>query len=117
MKFKTDENMPSEIAEMLRESGYDALSVPEQHLSGESDPVVARICQKEKRVLLTLDTDFADIRTYPPDDFSGIIVFRLRWQDKLHVIEVFRRVMRLFSEESVEKRLWIVEEDKIRIRD
>ncbi len=116
MKFKTDENMPPEVAEILREAGYDALSVSEQRLGGEPDPVIARVCKKEKRILLTLDTDFADIRTYPPEHFPGIIVFRLRWQDKFNVIQIFRRVMRLFSKESLENCLWIVEEDSIRIR-
>jgi predicted nuclease of predicted toxin-antitoxin system len=117
MKFKTDENMPLEIVEILREADYDASSVSEQKLDGEPDPVIARICREEKRILLTLDTDFADIRTYPPEDFSGIIVFRLRRQDKFNAIKVFRRVMRLFSKESLENRLWIVEEDRIRIRE
>jgi len=116
MNFKIDENLPVEVAELLKQAGYDAATVSEQNLIGTSDTKLAALCQKEKRTIVTLDTDFADIRTYPPDRFCGIIVMRLNRQDKPHVFEVFRRVMRLFPEEPLEQHLWLVEEDRIRIR-
>ena len=37
MRFKIDENLPVEIAEVLRLSGYDAATVLEQHLGGSRD--------------------------------------------------------------------------------
>lgn len=116
MKFKIDENMPIEVAVSLRNAGYDSVTVIEQNLSGTSDANLAAICRKEKRILVTLDNDFADIRTYPPDKFSGIMVMRLNRQDKLHILEVFSHAMPLFPKEPIEKHLWIVEEERIRIR-
>lgn len=82
MKFKIDENMPLEVAELLRNAGHDSATVAEQNLSGTSDTSLATICLKEERILVTLDNDFADIRTYPPNKFPGIIVLRLNRQDK-----------------------------------
>ena len=70
----------------------------------------------EGRVFVTLDLDFADIRTYPPDEYPGFLVFRLLRQDKAHVIEVFRRTLNAVEDEPLEGRLWIVEETRIRIR-
>ncbi len=116
-KFKIDENLPIEIAELLRADGYDAMTVSEQQLSGASDPQVLSVCQQEKRILVTLDTDFTDIRTYPPEQFSGLIVLRLKQQDKRHVMKVFTRIMRLLPGASLEHRLWIVQEKGIRIRE
>lgn len=116
MNFKIDENLPVEAAELLKQAGQDAIIVFGQNLVGTLDANLAKVCQKEKRVLVTLDADFADIRTYRPEKFSGIIVMRLNRQDKNHVLEVFRRSMLLFNREPVEKRFWIVEEDRIRIR-
>jgi len=116
MTFKIDENLPVEIAELLKKAGYDATTVSEQNLIGTSDTNLASVCEKEKLTMVTLDTDFADIRAYQPDRFCGIIIMRLNRQDKPHVIEVFRRVMRLFAREPIEQRLWVVEEDRIRIR-
>jgi predicted nuclease of predicted toxin-antitoxin system len=116
MKFKIDENLPVEAAELLRQTGYDAATVLEQHLGGSADPDVAFVCQQERRALVTLDTDFADIRAYPPDQFSGLIVLRLRQQDKLHVLDVLEHLIPLLSSEPLEHHLWIVEETRIRIR-
>lgn len=116
MKFKIDENLPGEAAELLRQTGYDVATVLEQDLEGCSDTDLAAICQKERRVLVTLDIDFGDIRAYPPAEFYGLIVLRLKRQDRSYVMQIFSRLIRMFSTESLEKRLWIVEEDRIRIR-
>lgn len=116
MKFKVDENLPVEAADLLRGAGYDASTVIEEHLGGKPDPEIASICQREGRAPVTLDMDFADIRTYPPETFCGLIVLHLRRQDKPHVMEILRRVMVLFSSETLDQHLWIVEESEIRVR-
>jgi hypothetical protein len=33
---------------------------------------------------VTLDLDFANIRAYPPGKHAGIVVLRLKHQDKIH---------------------------------
>lgn len=116
MRFKVDENLPIEIAELLRDAGHDALTVQEQHLGSSIDPDIASVCREERRALVTLDTDFADIRTYPPSNYSGIVILRLKQQDKDHVINTFEATTLLFGHEPLEGNLWIVEEQHIRIR-
>ena len=116
MKFKVDENLPIEAAELLGQAGHDAVTVLEQELGGRADPDIASICQRESRALVTLDTDFADIRAYPPQDFPGLVVLRLKRQDKLHVLEALRRATPVFSREPLQRHLWIVEEGRVRIR-
>jgi predicted nuclease of predicted toxin-antitoxin system len=117
LKFKTDENVPAEAAELLRSAGFDALTVLEQVLGGANDSAVSGICREEDRILVTLDTDFADVRAYPPRDHPGIIVLRLKRQDKSSVLRALSRAMRAFPFESVEGKLWIVEEERVRIRE
>jgi len=51
---------------------------------------------------VTLDLDFADIRTYPPEDYPGLIVLRLGWQDKPHVLDVFRKLLKAIGREPLE---------------
>lgn len=116
MKFKIDENLPVEIAALLRQTGHEAATVLEERLGGVADSYIASVCHREERVMVTLDTDFADIRVYPPGEYSGIVVLRLRRQDKPHVLGVFTRLMLMFSSEPLEGYLWIVEEERIRIR-
>ena len=116
MKFKVDENLPIEVAQLLREAGHDVYSVHEQELVGAKDHVLAQVCQSENRAMVTLDTHFADIRTYPPENYSGLVVLRLVRQDKPHVLEVMRRMLTLFSSEPLEGKLWIVDEKRVRVR-
>ena len=116
MKFKIDENMPVEIADLLRQTGYDATTVLEQGLGGCPDEDLASVCQKETRVLITLDTDFADIRAFPPKQYYGLIVLRIKRHDKTYVRQILSRLIRKLSTEPLERRLWIVEENRIRIR-
>lgn len=116
MKFKIDENLPWEAVELFGDAGYEASSVLGQSMGGASDPDVASECRREQRALLTLDVDLADIRTYTPEEYHGLIVLRLKQQDKVHVVDVMRRLLPALETEPLADRLWIVEEKHIRIR-
>lgn len=116
MRFKVDENLPVEIVEILGRGGHDAVTVMEQGLSGSSDRSLASICQDEGRAIVTLDLDFGDIRNYPPTEYPGIIVLRLLRQDKPHVLAVIQRLLPLFKTEPLAGYLWLVDEDRVRVR-
>lgn len=116
MRFKIDENLPVESAELLQKAGYESDTVYSERITGTDDKTISKICQKEGRTLLTLDLGFSDIRTYPPVDFPGLIVLRLSRQDKIHVLEIIRKIIVAISKEELEGKLWIVEENRIRIR-
>jgi predicted nuclease of predicted toxin-antitoxin system len=62
-------------------------------LAGAADPKVAAVCQAEARVLFTLDLDFADIRTYPPGDYAGIVVLRPNEPTRRQVPGLVTRVL------------------------
>jgi len=117
MRFKVDENLPLSVVEFLKGAGHDARSVYDQSLGGAADHALARVCRREQRALITLDLGFADIRTYAPQDYSGIIVFRLSRQDKIIVQETIGRLLPLLQTEILEGRLWIVDDERIRVRE
>ncbi len=114
MRFKIDENISVELTEELRTAGHEAATVGDQRLVGTNDRNLSEACKIEGRIFVTMD--FADIRTYPPDEHPGLIVLRLLRQDKAHVVDVFRRALNAVGHEPLEGRLWIVEETRIRIR-
>ena len=116
MKFKLDENLPIEIAMLLQSAQHDAVTVVNQQLSGADDQRILEVCLQEERALVKLDLDFADVRTYPPQQSHGIIVLRVRKQDKRHLINVFNQVLPHIGRQPLEHHLWIVEESRIRIR-
>jgi predicted nuclease of predicted toxin-antitoxin system len=116
LKFKIDENLPTEIVDCLIFAKYDAITVVDQGLIGANDCKIAEVCKKEERIIVTLDTDFMDIRTYPPDKYSGIIVIRVKNQSKRHIINIFTQTIPLLKSELINHHLWIIEENRIRIR-
>ena len=116
MKFKTDENLPMEVVTTLGDHGHDAISVVEQNLGGATDGAVADVCRMEQRALMTLDLDFADIRTYPPEDYSGIIVVRPKVQTVSAIVGLTEQVVRLLENSSPVGQLWILDESHVRIR-
>jgi predicted nuclease of predicted toxin-antitoxin system len=117
VRFKIDENLPVEVVELLTSSGHDAVSVVDQALGGADDPNVATICNSEDRCLVTLDTDFSDIRTYPPGSHPGIIVFRLAQQDKQSILAITSRLLVALESRSPDGALWVVDEQRIRVRE
>ena len=115
-KFKVDENLPTEAVELLASAGHDAVTVGGQRMVGQPDRNVAMVCKREGRVVVTLDLDFADIRTYPPGDYAGIIVLRLARLDKPRVLSVLQRLLPVLESEPLLGKLWIVEEASVRVR-
>lgn len=118
MRFKVDENLPIDVAEILRANNHDAMTIFDQEMVGRPDPKVASVCRAEERALVTLDLDFSDIRTYPPAEHAGIIILRPRTQSKPDVLALLGRLLPLLGGgEQLSGNLWIVQENGVRIRE
>jgi predicted nuclease of predicted toxin-antitoxin system len=116
MRFKCDENLPSDVTVLLLAAGHDAHSVLDEQMGGAPDSALARVCQDESRIFITLDLDFADIRNYPPQDYHGIIVLRPGRNDRDAILAIIPRVLVLLQTELIAGRLWIVDNHRTRIR-
>jgi predicted nuclease of predicted toxin-antitoxin system len=116
MQFKLDENLRSEVYELFRQRGYEVATVYDQGLRGREDHEIAEVCRSEGRILVSLDLDFSDIRMFPPENYPGLIVLRLRAKGRSAVWNVLQGVLAHLDQESIVGRLWIVDERRIRIR-
>jgi predicted nuclease of predicted toxin-antitoxin system len=76
MKLKLDENLSHHLKPVLTEFGHDVLTAADEKLLSRPDTEIASAAKKEKRMLLTLDIEFADLRKYPPGSHPGVILFR-----------------------------------------
>jgi len=74
MRFKTDENIHPEVTTLLQEEGHDTVTVWDQRMQGRPDSELAEACRREGRALVTADLGFADIRSYPPEQYHGLVV-------------------------------------------
>lgn len=116
MRFKLDENLPTELTDLLRDAGHDAKSVLDQGLGGASDDHIAAVCRHEGRAVVTLDTDFAEIRRFPPSAHPGIAVLRLANQSRDRILAIVRRLLLALAGDSLNGELWIVDETRVRVR-
>ncbi len=93
MKFKIDENLPTDTADFFRSSGYDAETVFSESMQGCSDQFLIQKCREESRVLITLDTHFSNIIAYPPEKNDGILVLRVRDQSKETILKTVAELL------------------------
>ena len=116
MKFKIDENLPSELADDLRNYGHEADSVVDEGLAGTPDNALMQIVKSESRVFLTLDKGIADLRAYRPNEYRGIVLFRPQTQGRGAVREFVRRYLPILLERDLTGHLFVVTERGIRVR-
>ena len=88
----------------------------EERLAGAIDSEVYRAARAAERILVTLDLDFADIRTYRPSDGRGIWVLRAPSHDVKSLLAILTRALAIAEVEPTAGTLWIVEPDRVRIR-
>ena len=116
MKIKLDENMPVAFAVLLRHAGNDAMTVSEEGLAGIDDSLLLATAHSEKRLLITFDSDFGDIRNYPVGTHSGIVVCRLADQRWAHLKQAAEKLLDSGVLERLSGGLAVVDEARIRIR-
>lgn len=116
MKFKLDENLPADAARVLADAGHDVSTALQEQLGGKPDSRIAETCKLEQRALITLDSDFGNIQSYPPAEYSGLVILQLAQQDKASILSVLTRLVERFEHEPLFGRLWVVEAHRVRIR-
>lgn len=116
MRVKIDENLPVDVAGLFIRAGFNAETVYSEGIEGCSDKLLITLCKKELRVLVTLDNHFSNIKVYPPENFCGIVVIRINDQSKNSILSLLDKVLPVLKREDLTERLWIVEENRIRVR-
>jgi predicted nuclease of predicted toxin-antitoxin system len=116
-RFKLDENLPRNAEVLLQQAGHDVHTVLAEQLGGNPDPRVFGASQAEERVLVTFDLDFSDIRVYPPAGHHGIWVLRPRTQSIENTLALLRSALLVLGEEAPQRRLWIIEPERVRIHE
>jgi predicted nuclease of predicted toxin-antitoxin system len=78
MKLFADECVYQKTVASIKEWGHDIITAREVELTGKSDNEILEYAVKERRVLITADLDFSNVRHYPPSDHWGIIVLKIK---------------------------------------
>jgi predicted nuclease of predicted toxin-antitoxin system len=116
MRFKLDENLPTELAQALELSGHDADTVKDEGLEGKPDSVIVATALKAARVLLTLDKGIADVGRYPKGAHAGVVLFRPGSSGRGVVAAFVRDHLPELLERKLEGFLCVVTPTGIRVR-
>src|ERR1035437_7632541 len=77
LRFLSDQCVPAELTESLKRGGHDVTLLREVLPINAPDPAVIAKAQGLGAILLSLNGDFADISTYPPSQYVGIVAIQL----------------------------------------
>ncbi len=75
-RFLVDESAGIEVAKILQREGYNAKFASEFGLLGRSDEDIFAEAWRERRIVITHDTDFLNDRRFPPHRNPGIVLVR-----------------------------------------
>lgn len=87
MRFRLDKNRGRRTQSLIRRAGHDVETVWQESLQRAPDQDLYDICRAERRCLVTLDLDFADVVRFPPDGTGGIVVIRPPRNPSLPLLE------------------------------
>jgi len=112
LKFLVDESTGIQVAQKLKQMGYDTVSVIKA-MKGAQDTAIIKKAKQEDRIIITNDKDFGWLAAiYKP---PGIIILRLKDESIKNKVKVALRVI-----ENPTYRIYgciiVATEKKIRIR-
>ena len=115
MKIKLDHNLSRHLKGVLRAFGHDVDTAFDEGLARATDREVLHEASEQDRILFTLDTDFLNLKTYPPRNHGGVVVFRPTRQGARAVTKIVEAFVRSADLKRYRKRTAIVERTRIRI--
>jgi predicted nuclease of predicted toxin-antitoxin system len=115
MKIKLDHNLSRHLKPALQVFGHDVDTAFDEGLARSTDKEVLYQASDQGRILFTLDTDFLNLKTYPPRDHAGVVVFRPTRQGALAVKKMLEAFVRSADLRRYRSRTAIVERTRIRI--
>jgi predicted nuclease of predicted toxin-antitoxin system len=119
LRFFTDHCVPNSVGAVLSQDGHVVFRLRDNLPTNSPDPVVIAKAQELNAVLLSLNGDFADIVTYPPAQYNGIISLQLRNHPEV-MTPVLERLTEYLANHPdaahYEGKLLLVEPHRIRVR-
>ena len=115
VKLKLDENLAERHRIRLERVNHDVTTVVQQGLGGVRDDDLFKLCKNEQRSVVTLDMDFSNVLTFPPEGTAGIIVLRGRDGLLSTMDQLIESLIQALETNDPTGALWIVEPSRLRI--
>ncbi len=120
LRFFADHCVSNFIIEEFGNYGYEVLILREHIPQDSSDTIVILKAQEFNSILISLNGDFADIVSYPPSIYNGIIALQVKNRPEL-IPEILKRLKKYLLEHPdmnhYRGKLFIVDTYRIRIKE
>ncbi len=116
MKFLADMGISPMTVSYLRDAGYDAIHLNEEHLHQSSDSQILEKARVEGRVVLTNDLDFSDLLAASGGKLPSVISFRLKDMRPANVNRHIGAILSHHSDVLADGAIVSVTEMRIRVR-
>ena len=119
LRFLSDQCVPTEITDILRRQSHQLTLLQEVLPVRALDPVVIATAQEMGAILLSLNGDFADIVTYPPGNYVGIVGLQLHNHPEI-IPQLMQRLLAFLDANPAQAfyrgKLLLVQVHRVRIR-
>jgi predicted nuclease of predicted toxin-antitoxin system len=120
LRFLADHCISNSIVQTLQDANHHVLRLRDVLPTDSPDAVVIAKAKELDSILLSLNGDFADIVTYPPASFKGIVAIQMRNHPEIlpHLMARLTRYLELYPlMEDYRGKLFVVEVNRIRLRE
>jgi predicted nuclease of predicted toxin-antitoxin system len=120
LRFLADHCISNTIVRALRDAAYEVVRLKDALPVESPDSIVIAKAQEIDAILLSMNGDFADIVTYPPKNYKGIVALQLRNHAEVldHLMARLTGYLRGQPEmKHYRGKLLVVEVNRIRIRE
>ena len=120
LRFLADHCISNAIVQTLRDASHEVVRLKDVLPVESPDAIVIAKAQEIDALLLSMNGDFADIVTYPPKNYKGIVALQMRNHAEVlnHLLVRLTGYLRLQpSMEHYRGKLLVVEVNRIRIRE
>ena len=114
MLFLIDECVSKKTILLIRKTECKIFTVQDSQIEGQPDSVILETAVSKKLTLITVDKDFGNILIYPPKIHYGIIILKITKETENNIHSLLLNFIN--TKKNIEKKLVIIDKNKIRIR-
>jgi len=120
LRFLADHCVSNTIVRTLRDATHEVVRLKDVLPVESPDSIVIAKAQEIDAILLSMNGDFADIVTYPPKNYKGIVALQMRNHPEILDHLLIRLTGYLSAQPAMQhyrEKLLVVEVNRIRIRE
>jgi predicted nuclease of predicted toxin-antitoxin system len=114
LRFLVDVNVGLAVANSLRQSGHDVVFVGELDWS-MPDLELLSLAEQEKRIVVTMDTDFGELVYHSGQPHAGVLLLRAPGATRDEKVQIVQEIVDRYGEQ-IPKHFCVYREGKLRVR-